>query len=147
MTNLLEGRAPGASRLQAAPPAEEAASHLGRQRWSHGGQDARAGRGRRSEEGESEVSRRGPLEPAGGEQLQVDIPKLATTPGQEQHGVGGCTGPGGLGQPRGEGLCRPGGVKQEEPEGPAPPQAGEPGGPRKIKREEGETSRAEYQEN
>ena len=77
----------------------------------------------------------------------MDIPELAITPGRAQHGVYGCTGPGGLGQPRGEGPCRPGGVKQEEPEGPASPQAEEPGEPRTIKREEGETSRAEYQEN
>ena len=147
MTNLQEGRAPGASRLQAELPAEEAASHLGGPRWSRSGQDARAGRGRRSEEGKSEVSRRGPLEPARGEQSLVDIPALATTPGQEQQGVGGCTGSRGLGQPRGEGPCRPGGVKWEEPEGPAPPQAGEPDRPRKIKREEGEASQAEYQEN
>ena len=41
MTNLWEGRAPGAS----GPQDEEAASHLGRQRWGHGGQDARAWRG------------------------------------------------------------------------------------------------------
>ena len=145
MTNLREGRAPGASRLQVEPPAEEAASHLGRQRWSHGEEDTQAGRGLRSVEGE--VSWRGPLEPAGGEQLQVDIPALATTPRQEQHGVSGCTGPGGLGQPRREGLCRPGGVKREEPEGPALPQAGEPGEPGKIKQEEEEASQAEYQEN
>ena len=79
--------------------------------------------------------------------MQVDTPARATTPEQEQHGVGGCTGPGGLGRPRGEGPCRPGGVKREEPEGPAQPQAGEPGGPWEIKQEEGETSRAKYQEN
>ena len=79
--------------------------------------------------------------------MQVDTPALATTPGQEPHGVGGCTRPGGLGHPRGERPCRTGGIKREEPEGPAPPQAGELGGPRKIKREEEEASRAEYQEN
>ena len=79
--------------------------------------------------------------------MQVDTPARATTPEQEHHGVGGCTGLGGLGQPRREGPCRQGGVKREEPEGPAPPQGGEPGGPQKIKREEGETSQAKYQEN
>ena len=79
--------------------------------------------------------------------MQVDTPAQATTPEQEQHGVGGCTGPGGLGQPRGEGPCRPGGAKREEPEGLAPPQAGEPGEPGKIKQEEEEASQAEYQEN
>ena len=89
----------------------------------------------------------GPLEPAGGEQLQVDIPELPTTPKQEQHRVNSGTGPGGLGQPRGEGPCQPGWVKREEPEGPAQPQAGEPHWPQTIKREEGEASWAEYQEN
>ena len=79
--------------------------------------------------------------------MQVDTPARATTPEQEHHGVGGCTGLGGLGQPCREGPCQPGGVKREESEGLGPAQAGEPGGPRKIKREEGETSRAEYQEN
>ena len=132
-TTLREGKDPGASRPQAEPPAEEGASHLGRQRWSHSGQDGRVGRGRRSEEGESKTSRMRPPLPAGGEQWQVDIPARVTTPGRGQHGVDGCTGPEGSGQPRGEGPCQAGGVKREEPEGPAPPQAGEPGGPRKIK--------------
>ena len=79
--------------------------------------------------------------------MQVDIPELPTTPKQEQHRVNSCTGPGGLGQPRGEGPCQPGWVKREEPEGPAQPQAGEPHWPQTIKREEGEASWAEYQEN
>ena len=74
----------------------------------------------------------------------MEIPARVTTPGWGHHGVASRTGPGDLGQPRGEGPCQPGGVKREEPEGRAPPQAGEPGGPRKIKQEEGE---AEYQEN
>ena len=103
MTSLREGRAPGASRPRAEPLAEEGASHLGRQRWSHGGQAGRVERGRWSDEGESEVSRgRRPL-PAGGEQSRVDVPGQTTTPGREQHGVDCCAGPGGLGQPRGEG--------------------------------------------
>ena len=147
MTNLWEGRAPEASRPQAEPPAEEEASQLGGQRWGHGGQDARAGSGRGSGEGKSEASQGEPMEPARGEQLRVDIPELATTPVQEQRKVDGCAGPGGLGQPRGEGPCQPGCVKREEPERPGKPQAGEPGGPRTIKQKEGETSWAEYQEN
>ena len=105
MTNPREGRAPGASGPQAEPPAEGAASHLGRQRWSHSGRYVQAGKGRQSGEGESGVSQRVPIEPARGEQLQVDTPTQATTPEQEQHGVGGCTGLGGQGGPRREGPC------------------------------------------
>ena len=78
--------------------------------------------------------------------MQVDTPARATTPEQEQHGVGGCTGLGGLGGPCREGPCRPGGAKREEPEGPGRPQAGEPGEPGTIKQEEEEASPAEYQE-
>ena len=74
-------------------------------------------------------------------------PGRTNTPGREQHGVDGCAGRGGLGQPRGEGPCRPEGAKPEEPEGLAPPQAGEPGEPKKIKQEEEEASQVEYQEN
>ena len=77
----------------------------------------------------------------------MDVPAWITTPGQEQHGVGCCAGPGGLGQLHGEGPCRQGGAKREEPEGPGRPQAGEPGEPGKIKQEEEEATRAEYQEN
>ena len=79
--------------------------------------------------------------------MQVDTPALATIPGQEQHGVGGCTRPGGLGQPRGEGPCRPGGIKRKEPEGPAPPPGWEAGRALENQTRRRGDQPAEYQEN
>ena len=57
------------------------------------------------------------------------------------------TGAAGPERPRGEGPGGPGSIKQEEPGDLAQPQAEALHGPKPIKREEGETSQAEYQEN
>ena len=77
----------------------------------------------------------------------MDTPWLPATLQLGQLGVKSCTGLTDPGPPQGGGPCRPGFVKQEEPEDTEQPRAGEPSQARTIKREEGEASRAEYKEN
>ena len=146
-TSLLEGEAAGASEPHEEAPAEGGNSRPGGQSWGPGEQGALAESSRWSGGGQERGESAGPIEPAREEQPQVDTPWLPTPLKQEQHGVKRCTGPTDPGQPRGGGPCRPGYVKQEELEDLAQPRAEEPRQPRTIKGEEGETSRAEYQEN
>ena len=145
-TTLRERWAPRADTLPAGPPVEGEVGHLGEQWGSRGGHSCRVSKSRGREEGEGETSRRRPPLPAGGEQWPGEVPAPVPTPGLGRHGEAGRNGLEGWGGPRREGPCQLGNPKLEEAEGRALPQAGEPGGPPRIKQEEEETSPAECQE-
>ena len=113
----------GASEPPDEPPAEGETSRPGGQGWSPGEQGAPAESSRRSGEGQEQGRPAGPSEPAREEQPQFGAPWLPTTLKQEQPGVKSYTGPTDPEQLQGEGPCRPGYVKQEEPEDLAQPRA------------------------
>ena len=155
-TGRLMGGATGSSGPPDEPLGERGTSRPGVPGWSPGGQGAPAKSGRSVGPGQERLQRRGKtraeragkLHRAGGEGAGLGRCALAAqrlqagdTRSHELH-----RGSGPRAATRG-GACRPGSIKQEEPGDLAQPQAEEPLGSQPIKREEGETSQAEYQEN
>ena len=84
-TSLREGRAPGAGRPQAEPPAEEEARRRGGQRWGYSEQEAQAGSGRQERPPERRGRERGgpgggPLSQQGGSSCRWIYPSCPPPP-------------------------------------------------------------------